>query len=106
LFIEGTAFERAIAARTFASTIALIVMALVASLAPPRYALASSMTGLAILALGLVGWWELAAGPKDLWLRHPWIVTWLRPDALGLDCVLAPVIGLGVAIQGATNGTP
>ena len=87
--------------QTFASTIALIVIALAASLAPRRYAVASSMARLAILSLGLAGWWELAAGPKDLWLRYPWIVTWLHPYILGFDCVLAPVIGLGVAIKGA-----
>jgi len=29
------------------------------------------------------------------------MVTWLHPYILGLDCVLAPVIGLGVAIKGA-----
>ena len=87
--------------QTFASTIALIVIAIVASLAPRRYAVASSMAGLAILAIGLAGWWELAAGPRDLWLRYPWMVTWLHPYVLGLDCVLAPIIGLGVAIKGA-----
>jgi hypothetical protein len=86
--------------QTFASTIASITIAIAVSLAPRRYAVASSMAGVAILALGLVGWWEFAAGPKDLWLRYPWMVTWLHPYVLGLDCVLAPVIGLGVAIKG------
>lgn len=65
--------------QTFASTIALIVIAIVASLASRRYAVASSMAGLAILAIGLAGWWELAAGPRDLWLRYPWMVPGSTP---------------------------
>ena len=63
--------------QTFASTIALIVIALAASLAPRRYAVASSMAGLAILALGLAGWWEIRGTERPV-------------AAISLDSDLAP----------------
>ena len=87
----------------FASTVLVLTVIGVASLAARRYPLAAFVAALVVVSGGAAATLVLFVGPRDLWLRHPWLVNVLHPYILALDATIALAWGGALCVASAAR---
>jgi hypothetical protein len=87
----------------FVSTIFVIAVVGVGSAASRRYPLAAFVAALVVVSGGVAAALVLFVGPRDLWLRHPWLVKFLHPYVLALDAILALAWGGALYVASASR---
>jgi hypothetical protein len=65
--------------------------------------LAALVAGLLVVAGGVAATLVLFVGPRDLWLRHPWLVKFLHPYVLALDATIALAWGGALCVASASR---
>jgi hypothetical protein len=93
----------------FVSTILLLTVIGTASAASRRHPGPVFIVALFVVIAGVTGIAVLLFGPRDLWMRHPWLLELLHPYVVALDSVIALAWGgalcLASGIRMAADGS-